>query len=74
MERIGLVAGAGSLPLIFAKEARKKGVKVIGFAIKEMASPEFDTSCDRVHRLSIGDAKKFFFLLNLFNFLKVLTR
>ena len=63
MERIGLLAGGGELPIIFAKEARKKGTKVIGFAIKEMALPGFDSVCDKVHRLSIGDAKKFFFLL-----------
>jgi DUF1009 family protein len=63
MERIGLIAGAGELPIIFAKEARKKGTKVIGFAVKEMASPDFDTACDRVHRLSIGQIKKLFFLL-----------
>jgi len=47
MERIGLIAGRGKLPIIFAKEARKKGVKVIGFAIKEMALPQFDAACDR---------------------------
>lgn len=63
MERIGLLAGAGELPIIFAKEARKKGIKVIGFAIKEMARSEFDSACDRVHRLSLGQVKKFFFLL-----------
>lgn len=63
MERIGLVAGAGELPLIFAREARRRGVKVIGFAIKEMASPSFDKECDKVHRLSIGQVKKFAFLL-----------
>ena len=63
MTRIGLIAGGGELPIIFAKEARKKGVKVIGFAIKEMALPEFDASCDRVHRLSISEIKKFAFLL-----------
>jgi len=63
MERIGLIAGSGELPVIFAREARKKGTRVIGFAIKEMADLEFDSACDRVHRLGIGQVKKFFFLL-----------
>ena len=63
MERIGLLAGAGKLPIIFAKEARKKGIKVIGFAIKEMASPDFDACCDRTHRLSTKQIKKFLLLL-----------
>jgi DUF1009 family protein len=63
VERIGLIAGGGELPIIFAKEARKKGAKVIGFAIEEMASSDFDAACDRAHRLSIGQVKKLFFLL-----------
>ena len=63
MERIGLIAGKGKLPVIFARKARKKGVKVIGFAIKEMALPEFDAACDKAHRLSIKEVKKFLFLL-----------
>ena len=63
MERIGLIAGGGKLPVIFAEEARKKGAKIIGFAIKEMALPEFDKACDRAHRLGIKQIKKFLFLL-----------
>ena len=57
-ERIGLVAGGGKLPIIFAKEARKRGVKVIGFAIKGMALPGFDRACARSHRLGIDQVKK----------------
>jgi len=63
MERIGLIAGGGELPIFFANEARKRGAKIIGFAIKEMALPEFDKACDRCHRLSIWQVKKFIFLL-----------
>jgi len=63
MERIGLIAGEGQLPVIFAQEARKKGVKVIGFGIKGMASPDLAGACDRIHWLGIDQIKKFFFLL-----------
>ncbi|MFC1576369.1 LpxI family protein [Candidatus Omnitrophota bacterium] len=63
MERIGLVAGGGDLPIIFAREARKKGAKVIGFAIKGMAKPEFDGVCDRAHRVGFAEIPKFIFLL-----------
>ena len=63
MERIGLIAGGGKLPVIFAEEARKKGAKIIGFAIKGMALPELDKACDRIHKFSIGEVKKFIFLL-----------
>jgi len=63
MDRIGIIAGSGKLPIVFAKEAKKKGVKIIGFAIKGMASPEFDSACDKVHKLNITEIKKFFLLL-----------
>ena len=62
-KRIGVIAGAGDLPIFFAEKAKEKGTKVIGFAIEEMASPEFDAACDRAHRLSIGQIKKFILLL-----------
>jgi len=62
-KRIGIIAGAGDLPIFFAKKAKEKGTKVIGFAIEEMASPEFDAACDRTHRLGIGQIKKFILLL-----------
>ena len=63
MDRIGLIAGAGKLPSIFAEEARRKGTKVIGFAIKEMSSPELDHSCDKVHWFTVNQMKKFIFML-----------
>jgi len=63
MERIGLIAGGGRLPVIFAEEAKRKGEKVIGFAIKGMALPKLDNACDKVHWLDVGQFKKFFFLL-----------
>lgn len=63
MGRIGLIAGGGKLPIIFAKRAKEKNVKVIGFAIKEMALPELSKACDRMHWLSIDQIKKFLFLV-----------
>ena len=63
MERIGLIAGGGGLPVIFAKEARRRGVRIIGFAIKELTSPSLDNVCDRVHWFNTDQIKKFFMLL-----------
>ncbi|OGW74774.1 MAG: hypothetical protein A2Z72_05030 [Omnitrophica bacterium RBG_13_46_9] len=63
MEKIGLIAGGGRLPVIFAREARKRGAYIIGFAIKEVASQDLDTACDKVHWLNTGQIKKFLFLL-----------
>ena len=63
MEKIGLIAGGGRLPIIFAKKARSQGIKVIGFAIKGMASSDLGDSCDRIHWLDPRQVKKFFLLL-----------
>ncbi len=58
MERIGLIAGGGEIPVIFAREARKKGVKVIGFAVKGLASPELEGVCSKVHWLGTNQIMK----------------
>lgn len=49
MERIGLVAGSGNFPAIFANEARNKGVKVIAFGIEGITAPDFGDFVDRIH-------------------------
>ena len=63
MERIGLIAGGGEIPVIFAREARKKGVKVIGFAVKGLASPELEGVCSKVHWLGTNQIMKALLLL-----------
>jgi hypothetical protein len=39
-ERIGLIAGAGSFPLLFAREARDRGCEVFTAGLTGMTSPE----------------------------------
>ena len=57
---IGLIAGNGKFPLLFAKAARQKGIRVIAAAVKG------DTSClihfisDEVRWFSPGELKKLF--------------
>jgi len=63
MEKIGLVAGAGSLPVEFVRSARAKGDKVVVYAIEGMASRELDNAADKTYWLNIGQFKKFIFLL-----------
>ena len=63
MEKIGLIAGSGKLPVIFAREARKKDTKVVCFAIKGMASPDLEEACNKVHWVGTGEILKTFFLL-----------
>ncbi|MEA3489434.1 MAG: LpxI family protein, partial [Candidatus Omnitrophota bacterium] len=38
MARIGLIAGAGKLPLEFIRSAKGQGLKVVVFAIQGMGS------------------------------------
>lgn len=58
MARIGLVAGYGRLPLIFAKEAKDKGDTVIGFGIKGITSDELESSVDKMHWVEWGRLEK----------------
>jgi len=66
IDRIGLLAGGGELPLILADEAKKKGVKVIAFAAKGMASPKLNGRVDKIYWLDLSETNKlpFLFLTN----------
>ena len=58
-ERIGLIAGNGTFPLLVLDAARAQGFDVIVAAIKEEASPEIEQhGATAVHWLSLGDLSK----------------
>src|SRR5579859_6507114 len=58
-ERIGLIAGNGSFPLLVLDAARAQGFDVIVAAIKEEASPEIEShGAAAVHWLSLGELSK----------------
>jgi UDP-2,3-diacylglucosamine hydrolase len=58
-ERIGLIAGNGSFPLLVLDAARAQGFDVIVAAIKEEASPEIDQhGATAVHWLSLGELSR----------------
>ncbi len=58
-ERIGLIAGNGSFPLLVLDAARAQGFEVIVAAIKEEAFPEIEThGAVAVHWLSLGELSK----------------
>ncbi|MEA3305755.1 MAG: UDP-2,3-diacylglucosamine diphosphatase LpxI [Candidatus Omnitrophota bacterium] len=63
VNRIGLLAGEGELPIIFADEARKNGATVIAFAAKEIASPELRSHVDKIYWLDLPEVKKLPFML-----------
>ena len=58
-ERIGLIAGNGSFPLLVLDAARAQGFDVIVAAIKQEASPEIEAhGAAGVHWLSLGELSK----------------
>ncbi len=58
-ERIGLIAGNGSFPLLVLDAARAQGFDVIVAAIKEEAFPEIEShGATAVHWLSLGELSR----------------
>jgi DUF1009 family protein len=55
---IGLIAGNGSFPLLFAREARQRGEKIIAVALKEEADPALESLVDQITWLSLGQLGK----------------
>jgi DUF1009 family protein len=59
MERIGLIAGNGTFPLLVLDAARAQGFDVVVVAIKEEASREVESrGAAAVHWLSLGELSK----------------
>ena len=58
MSKIGLVAGAGELPLIFAKNARAKGHTVVALGLKGVSPERLSDCADKVHWFEWGDLKR----------------
>ncbi|MDP3730727.1 MAG: UDP-2,3-diacylglucosamine diphosphatase LpxI [Candidatus Omnitrophota bacterium] len=58
MARIGLVAGNGELPLIFAKKAKEMGDTVIALGLKGVTSEELEKYVEKVYWFEWGDLKK----------------
>jgi DUF1009 family protein len=52
--RIGLLAGAGRFPLVFAQAARKQGLAVHGVGIIGMAADELRDACSTYHTIPLG--------------------
>jgi DUF1009 family protein len=57
-ERIGLIAGNGRFPIIFADNARKLGYHVSAVAHEGETEPELASHVDRIHWVKIGQLSK----------------
>ncbi len=54
MERLGIIAGAGPLPFIAAREARANGLEVMAVAIEEAAPPDLANEVDSICWVGAG--------------------
>lgn len=53
-ETVGLIAGSGRFPLLFAREARKKGDKVVAIALSGVTDPALEADVDAFHSFKLG--------------------
>jgi DUF1009 family protein len=58
MEKIGLIAGNGIFPVLFAREARARGYRVVAVAHTGESRPEIDGAADSVEWIRVGQIAK----------------
>lgn len=58
MEKIGLIAGNGVFPVLFAREARARGYRVVAVAHVGESRPEIDSAADSVDWIRVGQIAK----------------
>lgn len=63
MKRIGLIAGNGEFPILFAQEAKKKGAEVIAIGIKEETEKRLENYVSKTYWLGVGELEKLFQVL-----------
>ena len=55
MQRVGLIAGNGRFPLIFARTARAAGVEVVAVAHEGETPPELNAEVDSITWIKVGE-------------------
>ena len=58
ISRIGLIAGNGRFPLLFAQSARKQGVEVLAIAHKGQTLPELGKYVNKIYWIKVGQLGK----------------
>jgi DUF1009 family protein len=58
MERLGLIAGNGRFPILFAQSAKAKGIEVIAVAIEGEASPEIEQYVEKLYWVGVAKMGK----------------
>lgn len=54
MERLGIIAGGGPLPIVAARDARMQGLKVVAVAVEEAASTDLADEVDAICWVGAG--------------------
>ncbi len=54
MERLGIIAGGGPLPIVAARDARMQGLRVVAVAVEEAASPDLVDEVDAICWVGAG--------------------
>jgi UDP-2,3-diacylglucosamine hydrolase len=57
-EKIGLIAGKGQFPLLFAQAARRQGLEVVAVAHRGETDPALESLAHRCHWISVGQLGK----------------
>src|SRR5437879_13765790 len=57
-EWIGLIAGNGRFPLLFAENARRLGYRVSAVALTGEADPSLEKVVDRIHWVALGQLRR----------------
>jgi len=58
METIGLIAGKSDFPLLFAKAAKSKGIKVVAVGIEGETKPGLERLVDKFYRVRLGELSR----------------
>jgi DUF1009 family protein len=58
MEKIGLIAGGGQFPILFAKKARSSGYRVVAAAYRNEADPALEAVVDHREWFHLGQVKR----------------
>ena len=57
-EKIGLIAGKGQFPLLFAQAARRQGLEVVTVAHRQETDPALEPLSQQCHWISVGQLGK----------------
>ncbi|MBI4387402.1 MAG: UDP-2,3-diacylglucosamine diphosphatase LpxI [Elusimicrobia bacterium] len=58
MKRIGLIAGSGRFPILFAEEAKRSGADVVALGIRGVTDPALDRIVSRIAYFKLGQIEK----------------